>query len=170
MVVLLCGGSALLLGGEFSGLRWMFVGFLALYLVVAIYQESVPMLVGWMTALLLYTAGRMGKLTTWLDFAPLQYLGRISYSLYLSHLLVAVYVLRLGYRLTKTNHAGAVLWFCLGGVVSLAAAHVLYLLVERTSIRFARRFKPSREADAAGGAGTVMQPMVGGVEKQLQNA
>jgi peptidoglycan/LPS O-acetylase OafA/YrhL len=85
----------------------------------------------------------VGALTRWRDYAPLQYLGKISYSLYLSHLLVAIYVLRLGYRLTGTNHAGAVFWFFFAGLASIGAAHVIYLLVERPSVRFAARFKPS---------------------------
>lgn len=150
--------------------RMAFLGYMGLFLVAAIWQEPRPMLMGWTTALLLYTAGRMGKLSTWLNFAPLQYFGRISYSLYLSHLMVAAYVLRLGYRLTGTNHAGAALWFCVAGVVSIAAAHALYLLVERPSIRLAARFKPAREGEPAPALAAPKPALEGAVEEQMQNA
>jgi peptidoglycan/LPS O-acetylase OafA/YrhL len=128
--------------------RPAFFAFLALFFVASIFQDPIPMLIGWTTTLLLYTASRMGTLTTWLNFEPLQYFGRISYSLYLIHLLVAVYVMRIGYRLTGTNHAFAVLWFILAGLVSIAAAQLLYIYVERTSVQFAARFKPARERNA----------------------
>jgi len=126
-----------------AGFRPVFIAFLILVTLLALFHDPTPILIGAATALLLYTAGRMGALTRWLDYAPLQYLGKISYSLYLSHLLVAIYVLRLGYRLTGNNHAGAVFWFLFAGLVSIGAAHVMYLLVERPSVRFAARFKPS---------------------------
>ena len=90
----------------------------------------------------------MEKLTRWLDFGPLQYLGRISYSLYLSHLLVAVYVLRFGYRLTGSNHAAAVVCSISAGAVCIGLAPVLYVLVERPSVRFAARFKLGRDEEA----------------------
>ena len=121
--------------------RLPFLGFMASFLLAAILEQPRPMIIGWSAAMLLYTAGRMGTLTTWLNFRVLQYLGKISYSLYLSHLLVAVYVLRFGYRLTKTNPVAAVGWFILAGIISIIFAHLLYLAVERTSIRFSSRFK-----------------------------
>jgi peptidoglycan/LPS O-acetylase OafA/YrhL len=125
--------------------RALFIGFLIFFFVVAALEDPTAMLTGWSTAVLLYTAGRLGKLGSWLDFAPLQYLGRISYSLYLTHILIAVYVLRLGYRLTGANHAAALVWFVLAGIVAILFAHLLYLVVERRSIRFAARFRTPRE-------------------------
>jgi peptidoglycan/LPS O-acetylase OafA/YrhL len=155
--------------------RLPFIGFLALFFAFALFfsftkvQETKPMFIGWSTALLLFTAGRMGKLTTWLDFPPLQYLGRISYSLYLSHLLVAVYVLRIGYRVSKTSHAGAVFWFFMAGAVSIAAAHVIYLLVERSSVRFAAGFKPARQKEPTQ-PGSGATPVISDNLEELQNA
>jgi len=149
--------------------RSAFIGFLIFYFAAAVWQEPKSMLTGWSTALLLYTAGRMGKLSGWLDFAPLQYLGRISYSLYLSHLLIAVYVLRAGYRLTHTNQLAGVLWFVVAGAVSIGAAHVMYLLIERPSIRFGARFKLAEDKRPAAPPAVVGTAGFGEIE-ELQNA
>ena len=143
--------------------------FLALFAVMTCLHDPYPMSVGLATVLLLFVAGLKGKLTSWLNFAPLQYLGKISYSLYLSHLLVAVYVLRFGYRMTHTNQPAAVFWFFLAGAVSVGVAHGLYLLVEQRSIRFGAKFRPAQiDAGAAGGA-KKKEPLVNDM-KGLQNA
>jgi peptidoglycan/LPS O-acetylase OafA/YrhL len=151
-----------------------FIAFTAFFLGVAVVggwygvQDPKPMLIGWATVMLLYTAGRMGRLTSWLNFAPLQYLGRISYSLYLSHLLAAVYVLRIGYRLTNTNQPASILWFIVAGLVSIGVAHILYLTVERTSVRFAARFKTRGQRRATTSADS-NKGLRSGIE-ELQNA
>jgi len=49
---------------------------------------------------------------------------------------------------------------------SLVAAHVMYVLIERPSIRFAARFKPGR----VGAAPSPGSHLPGGVKEQLQNA
>jgi hypothetical protein len=78
----------------------------------------------------------------------MQFLGRISYSLYLLHLCV-------GWRTTvlvreffgasySTLHAYAA--FAIGMAVSIAAASVMYVLIERPSIALARKIRlPQRE-------------------------
>jgi peptidoglycan/LPS O-acetylase OafA/YrhL len=154
--------------------RFGFIGFLIVFLAAALFRGqkallidwgmAKPMLIAWTTTVLLYVAGRMGKLTTWLRFAPLQYLGKISYSLYLSHMLVSGYVLRLGFRLTHHDPASAVFWFFTAGAISLVAAHGLYLLIEQRSVKFAARFK-LRDDDAAANGGTGLPRL-----PKLQNA
>lgn len=89
----------------------------------------------------IYTVGRMGRLGTWLNASWLQYLGRISYSLYLIHFPVAHIVTHFGYRCTGDEPVPALLWTILAVVASLGAAHLLYLYVEAPSVRFAARFK-----------------------------
>jgi peptidoglycan/LPS O-acetylase OafA/YrhL len=123
--------------------RFTFIGFLALILIGVTTKEPLRLLTGGGTALLLFTAGSMGGLTRWLNIPVLQYLGRISYSLYLIHLCVATYVLRYGYRKTGDSPAGALLWFVLAGALSIFAGHLLYITVERRSMQFASRFKPA---------------------------
>lgn len=91
-----------------------------------------------------YVAGRLGRLGTWLDFRSLQYLGRISYSLYLIHFPMSYVIMILGYEvLGPPGPLAAVLWLVLALAASLAAAHVLYRFIEAPSVRLAARLKRS---------------------------
>ncbi len=89
----------------------------------------------------LYAAARSGAMA-WSGGRLLQYLGRISYSLFLIHYLAQWIVLTLGYRLTGTQPVAGMLWMVLAMVTSLAAAHALHILVEQPANRLARRLKP----------------------------
>jgi peptidoglycan/LPS O-acetylase OafA/YrhL len=91
----------------------------------------------------IYLVGRRGRLADWLGARSLQYLGRISYSLYLIHYPISWIIVSFGFWLTGDNAIAAVLWLCLALGMSIAAADVLYRLVEGPSVRFARRFKPA---------------------------
>jgi peptidoglycan/LPS O-acetylase OafA/YrhL len=91
----------------------------------------------------IYLVGRRGKLAHWLSHASLQYLGRISYSLYLIHYPVSWIVVSVGFWLTKDNAVAAVLWLLLALALSIATADVMYRFVEGPSVRLARRFKPA---------------------------
>jgi hypothetical protein len=73
----------------------------------------------------------------------MQFLGRISYSLYLLHLVVgwrSVVVIR---ELLGTSYSTiyAYLAFAVGMAVSIAAASVMYILIERPSIALARKIR-----------------------------
>jgi peptidoglycan/LPS O-acetylase OafA/YrhL len=140
------------------------IAFMVLFAVMAWLHDPFPMCIGLATTLLLFVAGQMGRLTSWLNYAPLQYLGKISYSLYLSHLLVADYVMRFGSRLTHTNPHAAVFWFFLAGAISIVAAHGLYLLVEKRSIKFGAKFRPAQNEDP-GQAGINGESMVNPMER-----
>jgi peptidoglycan/LPS O-acetylase OafA/YrhL len=92
-----------------------------------------------------YIAGRLGRLGTWLDIGVLQYLGRISYSLYLIHFPMSHVVTTFGSHVLGPSPSPGVatLWLILALAASLAAAHVMYLIVEAPSVRLAARFKRS---------------------------
>ena len=100
-------------------------------------------------ALLLLLAGRTRSagrslLQTATLGRPLQYLGRISYSLYLIHLLVVTPTARLGIRLLGGGPLGAlrVLGLALGCTrARIAVAHVLHVAVERPALRLSRRIR-----------------------------
>ena len=111
----------------------------------SLFGYGVVWLSGWATSLLLYHAGSRGKLTVWGANPILQYLGKISYSLYLVHLMIISVVLRLGYKLTGANQMASLFWLAAAVGLSIAAAHVLYRCVELPSIRFAARFKASEK-------------------------
>ena len=92
--------------------------------------------------LAIYLIGRAGRLSTTLNWAPLQYLGRISYSLYLIHYPVSHIVVNAGYELTGDSPWAAFGWLLLSVLLSILAAHFLYLLVEAPTARLAARLKP----------------------------
>jgi peptidoglycan/LPS O-acetylase OafA/YrhL len=89
----------------------------------------------------LYVGGQKGWLQNFLNFGPLQYLGRISYSLFLIHYPVSWLILELGTRLTGAAPVAALLWMLLALLASIAAADLLYRLAEEPSLRLARKLK-----------------------------
>lgn len=93
--------------------------------------------VGSATALVLWQLGLRNRLGAWQNVRALQYLGRISYSLYLTHMMVVLMVLRLGFKITKNNVPAAWLWMLVCGAICVGVAHVFYLLVERPSVSWA---------------------------------
>ena len=85
--------------------------------------------------------GRRGHLGDWLTWRPLQYLGRISYSLYLIHYATSWVVVSIGCSLTPNNPKAAVLWMAGGVVASIGAADLFYRCVEAPSLRLVKRLK-----------------------------
>ena len=89
------------------------------------------------TATLILIAGRTGKLYRWLSARPLQFLGRISYSLYLLHFVGGI-VARLGTRMLGSSPATVLSLFAAATAVSIMSAEVMHRLVEVPSMRLAR--------------------------------
>lgn len=82
----------------------------------------------------------------------MQFLGRISYSLYLLHLCIGWRVVVLVRELFgdsySTSHAYVA--FVIGMIASIVSAALMYLLIERPSISFARKIRlPQRLAVVA---------------------
>jgi peptidoglycan/LPS O-acetylase OafA/YrhL len=119
----------------------VFWGYVALMLVRLSLFWALEYAVALAAGVAIYVVGRSGHLDDWLGARWLQYLGRISYSLYLIHYPVSWLVGRLGYSLTGDSAWAALGWLVVSLLASIAAAHVLCALVETPSIRFARRFK-----------------------------
>lgn len=81
----------------------------------------------------------------------LQFLGRISYSLYLIHAPIGGRVVNLLLRVS--HHPGAcVLWFFLALSISIAAAWGLHCLVERPAMEYSRKLKKRNQSVIAGPA------------------
>ncbi len=129
-------GVAAYWAGQRSGMWLVALGILVMAIFV---RQSTGDMMSAATAVLLYLAFRTGRITTMASGAPLQWLGMISYSLYLSHNIVA----------------GSAYWafgkHMLGGVVaesvqlvlvtalSLLFAYALWWVVERPAHDFAKR-------------------------------
>lgn len=118
-----------------------FLTYMLVFVGIAIVQRSTAMAFGATTALTLYAVGRTGHLSDWLTNPILQYLGRISYSLYIVQFLVGIDVLRIGYKISGLNHVAALVWYVLAGAVSILCAHLLHHFVEKPSMQFAARLK-----------------------------
>jgi peptidoglycan/LPS O-acetylase OafA/YrhL len=128
----------------------VFGAFAALFLFCAAYWRSGGMATGAVAASLLFLVGIAGHLGDWLNYRPLQFLGRISYSLYMVHLFVVFLVMNGGFKMTHGNRPAAVFWLLLAAGLSLLAAQATYLLIEKPSLRFSERFKERRKTAAAG--------------------
>lgn len=117
--------------------------------------ESVPnshlgtaLIVGCLTALSLFMLGRLGRLNLGSNARVLQYLGRISYSLYLVHVPVIMVVMKLAFKLTGYNIAAAIGWFVFCTAACVGAAHLFYLVVEKPSLKWANSFKSNHLQNA----------------------
>jgi peptidoglycan/LPS O-acetylase OafA/YrhL len=119
---------------------WLYVGLLLIRLEL---DWSLEIACATVAGVTIYLAGRSGHLTRWLSAASLQYLGRISYSLYLIHYPISWIVVGFGFWLTGDNARAAILWLLLALALSIGAADLLYRFVEAPSVRLARRFKPA---------------------------
>jgi peptidoglycan/LPS O-acetylase OafA/YrhL len=104
---------------------------------------TIALTIALLAGLATYTAGRLGKLGSWLNFQPLQYLGKISYSLYLIHFPISHVVKTIGQRLSGDNASPlvALLWLLLSLAASIATADVMYRWIEAPSVRLASRLK-----------------------------
>ena len=127
---------------------WTFFAFLAAFGVAMAWYRSSFMLVGFITVLALYVAGERQQLSHWLSNKPIQYFGKISYSLYLVHFLVLSIVMRAGYRLTHTNRWAALFWMFAAALGAIAAAHLFHKLIEVPSMRLAGRLKTRKGGGA----------------------
>lgn len=106
-------------------------------------------LAGLFTTLFVTAARKQKKLSVWLACRPLLYLGSISYSLYLVHPEIGWSTISLSKRLfpgMRTDVSGG-LFFFVGTVASVAAAHLLWYLVERPTCRFASRLRYTSKLD-----------------------
>jgi peptidoglycan/LPS O-acetylase OafA/YrhL len=125
----------------------LLIGLLELFWAVYRNDHKVIFCVG--IAGLIYVSTLGTGLTRWLRQGIFQYLGRISYSLFLVHWDVGKAVLRAGVHITHYQRGFAVFWFILACAASIGAAHLLNVFVEQPSIRLASRLKPRSQKPIA---------------------
>lgn len=110
------------------------------------------------TASIIVIVGSFGGMDRVLAGPVIQYLGRISYSLYLIHLSIGWRLVSLAKSLIGPE-LGVLQWFMIFGIgvgVSIAAAWLLNVGLEAPSMRFAQRIRLPKTAGAT--AATVGPP------------
>ena len=91
------------------------------------------------TAILIYAVGSTNRLHSLLNWGWVQGLGAISYSLYLIHNPITGATFRVGKFLGGHSVAWDALWWFLSLGACIASAAMMWLLVEKPSIGFARK-------------------------------
>ena len=120
----------------------LFIFYVFIIFVACIFNWKTDSIFSVLTTVIIYLSGKRGNLQDWLNLGWLQYLGTISYSLYLTHSAVSSPFLNAGYRITKDSAIGGFLWFSIALIVSFVTAHCLWKFIEKPSAEFSRRFKP----------------------------
>jgi peptidoglycan/LPS O-acetylase OafA/YrhL len=118
-----------------------FTFYLLIIFAGAVINGEIAPLFAVLITVLIYIVGKKGRLRHWFNLGWLQYLGQISYSLYLTHTTVSLPILNLGYRITKNSVIGSFLWFLIALIVSFVTAHFWWKLIEKPSVEFSKRFK-----------------------------
>jgi peptidoglycan/LPS O-acetylase OafA/YrhL len=93
------------------------------------------------TGCIIYLAAARNRLHVWLKAVWIQYLGRISYGLYLTHGLVGIPAVNLAFRLLPDADRLVLLWAVLVMATSIGSAHLLHVLIERPCAGLAKRLK-----------------------------
>jgi peptidoglycan/LPS O-acetylase OafA/YrhL len=109
--------------------------------VALVFKPELARIFGFLTTVLIYAAIRRDALHRWLSARPVQWLGSISYSVYLVHAPLAVFFL--GLRTRVAPDSTLMSFVCLAGVygATLALASLLHRTVEVPCLRFAQRLK-----------------------------
>jgi peptidoglycan/LPS O-acetylase OafA/YrhL len=85
-------------------------------------------------------AAQTGGIRTWFDTPVLRYFGNISYSLYLMHAVVGIRLLKLAVGPGDSAFKAWALYTA-GLLLSVAAADIVYRLIERPSMNLSHRLK-----------------------------
>lgn len=99
------------------------------------------------TAITLFSMGFANRLYTACNWRWLQFLGAISYSLYLIHNPITGASFRVGYMITGQNLYWEAFWLLITAVACFVFAWVIYTFVEKPSNAFAHKINFPRTED-----------------------
>ena len=107
-----------------------------------------------LSGLVLLVALHTGSVQTWLSSRPFQFLGRVSYSLYLVHVPILGATLLIATRVVGTGPAGYILGTIASVITSLVGAVIFWQLVEKPCVAWLRgnRSKPTPTPKVANAA------------------
>lgn len=119
--------------------RWVLGVYFLLFGIQLYLDFSLEVATALTAGIVIYVAGRLQRLNVWLAQPVLQYLGKISYSLFLIHYPVSWMVETIGTAWTGISPGLALFWLLASLIASVGAAHLLYTWVERPGLEWARR-------------------------------
>lgn len=129
---------------------WVFLlALVVLFLAVVVEpvaNSQGSLMVAMATSISLYLAGTRGMLGRWLRYRWAQFFGLISYSLYISHDIVGLYIRDTGLHLAAKyldldSRFFIVLWVLFSIGCCIAFAYGLYLAIEKPSHALSRKIK-----------------------------
>lgn len=126
-----------------------FLSYAAILASAAIFFHNDFAIVCAVTSLALYVIATTGRLTSALNWRWLQFLGSISYSLYLIHNPITGAVFRIGKMLTGDTAVTEVLWWAVSIAACIVCAYVMWRWVERPSMMLSKRLFNSPKLEIA---------------------
>ncbi len=118
--------------------RPWFLMYAGLILLGAIIHSNLFALISSATALVLVSVAISGRLGTLLDWRWLQFLGMISYSLYLTHNPITGATFRVWYMIAGRAPSSQIVGLLLSIIASILFAWIMYIVVEKPCIALAR--------------------------------
>ncbi|MDI6025825.1 acyltransferase [Corticibacterium sp. UT-5YL-CI-8] len=126
------------------GVRPWFLAYIGIVLIASLVDNDLFALIASASALLLVSTAIKGRLHDTLNWRWLQFLGAISYSLYLTHNPITGATFRVWYMIAGHSVAAQAAGLVLSAVACVVFAWIMYLLVERPCIAFARSITRAR--------------------------
>jgi peptidoglycan/LPS O-acetylase OafA/YrhL len=131
--------------------RWWGALMLAEFGLVFGMKPNLATLAPLMAAVVLVLAARWHPARNWLNSALSQYLGRLSYSLYLMHPIIGWSTISVLKRLFgEQSFVLGLLYVAVGVVTSVLSAHLLYRLVELPAVRLSKKVRLPGQAPGQG--------------------
>ena len=123
--------------------------FLAALAVPFVWKQETEGIVTVATASVIFVSGLMGWMSTLLAYRPLLHLGKISYCIYLMHMVIGMNILSLLSSAIDGSVAAAWIALAMAIVLSLFGAELLHRRVEAPSNRLGQRLKRPRPVQVA---------------------
>ena len=130
--------------------------------IIAIYRGDAFMIVSVTTSLALYIVAALGRMATLMNWRWIQFLGTISYSLYLIHNPITGITFRVGSVLGASISAEIITWVA-AIFASVAAAWIMWRVVERPSMRLSHMIQLKRCNDGPLASGATRRIVEGGL-------
>lgn len=120
---------------------WFFYSYAAILLFVGIVHSEGFIITSAIVSIVLLEVARAKQMQNLLNWQWLQFIGKISYSLYLTHVSIIGAVYYVGYKLLDRNVWSEFLCFLLIFPISISIATLMWHFVEKPSIHWSKKLK-----------------------------